>query len=232
MISVFELFKIGVGPSSSHTVGPMKAAAAFADGARRRRRARTRVETRRVTLLRLARLHRQGPRDRPGGHARPQRRASRRPSIPTRAEAVLAEAVRASRTLPLAGARAIAFDPGARHRVRRRRRRRRAIPTRSRFVARDAEGAIGRRGDAGSRSAAASSCATATSRRRRRPRRRRLSVSVRDAAELLRGAPRRAARRSPSSMRANEARARARRRRSTRGSARFSRRCSPASSAA
>ena len=30
MISVFELFKIGVGPSSSHTVGPMRAAAAFA----------------------------------------------------------------------------------------------------------------------------------------------------------------------------------------------------------
>ena len=32
MISVFELFKIGIGPSSSHTVGPMKAAAAFAAG--------------------------------------------------------------------------------------------------------------------------------------------------------------------------------------------------------
>jgi len=30
MISVFDLFKIGIGPSSSHTVGPMKAAAAFA----------------------------------------------------------------------------------------------------------------------------------------------------------------------------------------------------------
>jgi L-serine dehydratase len=29
-ISVFELFKIGIGPSSSHTVGPMKAAALFA----------------------------------------------------------------------------------------------------------------------------------------------------------------------------------------------------------
>jgi L-serine dehydratase len=29
MISVFELFKIGIGPSSSHTVGPMKAAATF-----------------------------------------------------------------------------------------------------------------------------------------------------------------------------------------------------------
>ena len=32
MISIFELFKIGVGPSSSHTVGPMKIAAAFANG--------------------------------------------------------------------------------------------------------------------------------------------------------------------------------------------------------
>src|SRR6187401_1087695 len=30
MISVFELFKIGVGPSSSHTMGPMRAAATFA----------------------------------------------------------------------------------------------------------------------------------------------------------------------------------------------------------
>ncbi|PNM08573.1 hypothetical protein A6J63_023960 [Yersinia enterocolitica] len=25
MISVFDMFKIGIGPSSSHTVGPMKA---------------------------------------------------------------------------------------------------------------------------------------------------------------------------------------------------------------
>lgn len=30
-ISVFDLFKIGIGPSSSHTVGPMRAAAAFAE---------------------------------------------------------------------------------------------------------------------------------------------------------------------------------------------------------
>ena len=30
-IGVFELFKIGLGPSSSHSVGPMKAAKAFAD---------------------------------------------------------------------------------------------------------------------------------------------------------------------------------------------------------
>ncbi|MDO5639977.1 MAG: L-serine ammonia-lyase [Neisseria sp.] len=32
MISIFDIFKIGLGPSSSHTVGPMKAAAAFSDG--------------------------------------------------------------------------------------------------------------------------------------------------------------------------------------------------------
>ncbi len=32
MISVFDLFKIGIGPSSSHTVGPMKAAKIFVDG--------------------------------------------------------------------------------------------------------------------------------------------------------------------------------------------------------
>jgi L-serine dehydratase len=31
-ISVFELFKIGIGPSSSHTVGPMRAALLFANG--------------------------------------------------------------------------------------------------------------------------------------------------------------------------------------------------------
>jgi len=34
MISVFDLFKIGIGPSSSHTVGPMKAAAMFGQGLR------------------------------------------------------------------------------------------------------------------------------------------------------------------------------------------------------
>ncbi len=36
VISVFDLFKIGIGPSSSHTVGPMKAAHAFVDGLLRR----------------------------------------------------------------------------------------------------------------------------------------------------------------------------------------------------
>ena len=28
-VSVFDLFKVGIGPSSSHTVGPMKAARGF-----------------------------------------------------------------------------------------------------------------------------------------------------------------------------------------------------------
>ena len=28
-ISIFDLFKIGIGPSSSHTVGPMKASKLF-----------------------------------------------------------------------------------------------------------------------------------------------------------------------------------------------------------
>src|SRR5580658_946519 len=30
--SIFELFKIGIGPSSSHTVGPMRAARSFTSG--------------------------------------------------------------------------------------------------------------------------------------------------------------------------------------------------------
>ncbi|MFF7706002.1 L-serine ammonia-lyase [Pseudomonas sp. NPDC007930] len=34
-LSVFDLFKIGIGPSSSHTVGPMRAAARFAEGLKR-----------------------------------------------------------------------------------------------------------------------------------------------------------------------------------------------------
>ena len=35
LIGVFDLFRIGLGPSSSHTVGPMRAARAFAQGAAR-----------------------------------------------------------------------------------------------------------------------------------------------------------------------------------------------------
>src|SRR5450830_1808724 len=34
-ISVFDLFKVGIGPSSSHTVGPMRAARLFAQALQR-----------------------------------------------------------------------------------------------------------------------------------------------------------------------------------------------------
>ena len=49
MISVFDLFKIGIGPSSSHTMGPMKAAMAFMAGLDRRERAG--LKRLKVTLL-------------------------------------------------------------------------------------------------------------------------------------------------------------------------------------
>ncbi|HYU85594.1 MAG TPA: serine dehydratase beta chain, partial [Kribbellaceae bacterium] len=31
-LSAFDLYSVGIGPSSSHTVGPMRAARRFADG--------------------------------------------------------------------------------------------------------------------------------------------------------------------------------------------------------
>ena len=49
MISVFDLFKIGIGPSSSHTMGPMKAAAAFMSGLDQRER--DSLKRLKVTLL-------------------------------------------------------------------------------------------------------------------------------------------------------------------------------------
>src|SRR5437762_7854589 len=49
MISVFDLFKIGIGPSSSHTMGPMKAAAAFMSALDQSERAG--LNRLRVTLL-------------------------------------------------------------------------------------------------------------------------------------------------------------------------------------
>jgi L-serine dehydratase len=48
-LSVFDVFKIGIGPSSSHTMGPMTAAADFLD-LLRRSDARERSASIRVTL--------------------------------------------------------------------------------------------------------------------------------------------------------------------------------------
>ena len=41
-ISVFDLFKIGIGPSRSHTVGPLRAAATFPPALRLRRNGKQR----------------------------------------------------------------------------------------------------------------------------------------------------------------------------------------------
>src|ERR1700677_5040728 len=106
MISVFELFKIGIGPSSSHTVGPMKAAGAFVAGLDTERVARVKVTlfgslaftgkghaTDRAIILGLAG---QTPEDVDLDHA----------------EALLANA-NTRHELPLAGRRVIEFDPKA-----------------------------------------------------------------------------------------------------------------------
>jgi L-serine dehydratase len=58
VISVFDFFKIGVGPSSSHTVGPMKAARQFVDNLADASDSVARIE---VTLYGSLGLYRQGP---------------------------------------------------------------------------------------------------------------------------------------------------------------------------
>jgi L-serine dehydratase len=137
MFSVFELFKIGIGPSSSHTVGPMKAAAAFANGLVASG-AIDRVATVEVALL--GSLAFTGK-----GHATDKAvilgLGGETPENvdPDAAEALVAR-VRETKALNLAGRRRVAFDaerairfdtltPAPRH------------PNTMRFVARDADGA-------------------------------------------------------------------------------------------
>jgi L-serine dehydratase len=108
MVSVFELFKIGVGPSSSHTVGPMKAAAAFAAGLTKTG-ALNRAHAAEVTLY--GSLAFTGK-----GHATDKAvvlgLSGFKPEDvdPDAAEALVAE-VRDRKRLPLAGRHTIAFDP-------------------------------------------------------------------------------------------------------------------------
>ena len=138
MFSVFELFKIGVGPSSSHTVGPMKAAAAFADGLIATG-AIDRVASVAVSLL--GSLAFTGK-----GHATDKAvilglSGCRPENIEPDAAEALAGEVRSTKRVKLAGRRAIAFDPATaiafdivtpapRH------------PNTMRLVARDAEGGV------------------------------------------------------------------------------------------
>jgi L-serine dehydratase len=108
MFSVFELFKIGVGPSSSHTVGPMKAAEAFASGLIGTG-ALDRVASIEVALL--GSLAFTGK-----GHATDKAvilgLSGQRPdSVDPDAAETLAADVRAARRLNLAARRSIAFDP-------------------------------------------------------------------------------------------------------------------------
>ena len=136
MISVFELFKIGVGPSSSHTVGPMKAAGAFAGGLLERG-AIDRVAALEVALL--GSLAFTGK-----GHATDKAvilgLSGEAPETVDldEAEALIAR-VRETKALNLAGRRHVAFDaesairfdtltPAPRH------------PNTMRFIARDGEG--------------------------------------------------------------------------------------------
>ncbi|MBS9479233.1 L-serine ammonia-lyase [Ancylobacter radicis] len=110
MISAFELFKVGIGPSSSHTVGPMVAAASFADAlSASDLLARTvRVET--VLFGSLAWTGK--------GHGTDKAiilgLAGERPQTinPDRAEALVAD-VTDARRLIVAGTQAIAFDATA-----------------------------------------------------------------------------------------------------------------------
>ena len=110
MISVFELFKIGIGPSSSHTVGPMKAAAAFAQGLRERGAL---ARTARVAVTLYGSLAFTGK-----GHAVDKAvvlgLSGEAPATvdPDKVEAIVA-GVQARKMLALAGDREIAFDPEA-----------------------------------------------------------------------------------------------------------------------
>jgi len=105
--SVFDLFKIGVGPSSSHTMGPMKAAARFVETLRARGllERTARVETRLYGSLALTGK----------GHATDRAiligLTGKEPDslCPDEGEAIVAS-IRGNGRLPLAGARYIPFD--------------------------------------------------------------------------------------------------------------------------
>ncbi len=106
MVSVFDLFKIGIGPSSSHTVGPMRAAREFALGLG------SRLErVRRLRVVLLGSLAYTGH-----GHATDRAvllgLAGEMPDTvdPDAAEALFAE-VTSRREIRVLGRRQVAFDP-------------------------------------------------------------------------------------------------------------------------
>ena len=110
MISVFDLFKIGIGPSSSHTVGPMRAAHAFVAALEA---AGQLGSARRVRTTLYGSLAWTGK-----GHGTDKAvilgLAGQHPATvdPAAADAIVAGVAQAA-TLPLGGHSAIPFDAGA-----------------------------------------------------------------------------------------------------------------------
>jgi L-serine dehydratase len=108
MIGIFELFKVGIGPSSSHTVGPMKAAAHFMESVRR---AALLPQVERVKTDLYGSLARTGK-----GHGTDKAiilgLAGETPETvdPDNADRIVTS-VRHERMLRLAGERTIGFDP-------------------------------------------------------------------------------------------------------------------------
>ena len=108
-VSLFDIFKIGIGPSSSHTVGPMKAARAFVGELAESGRLGSAL---RVTVELYGSLALTGP-----GHGTVSAvilgLAGAEPETVDPDEgARLVARVRGSRSLALAGGRGIRFDPG------------------------------------------------------------------------------------------------------------------------
>jgi len=106
-ISVFDLFKIGIGPSSSHTVGPMRAAAMFA------REQAGNAALRRVRVELFGSLGATGK-----GHGSDKAvilglQGEDPQTVDVESIAERLEAVAGAKTLLLDGQRQVAFDPAA-----------------------------------------------------------------------------------------------------------------------
>ena len=109
-LSVFDLFKIGIGPSSSHTVGPMRAARQFALRLRERDLL---ARVARVSVTLYGSLGATGK-----GHGSDKAillglSGYEPDTVDVDAVAGMVEAIRASRRLSLLGERAIGFDDRA-----------------------------------------------------------------------------------------------------------------------
>jgi len=109
-ISVFELFSVGIGPSSSHTVGPMRAARTFVSGLAEDGLLGS------VTAVRAELFGSLGA----TGHGHGSHRAvllglagEEPETVDTDAVADLVDRIRASRAVSLLGKHEIAFDPDA-----------------------------------------------------------------------------------------------------------------------